>query len=202
MPENIEQAERQDNQLEDIPAGALQYVNTPKLVKDFVVIDFETTGFSHVENEIIQMAAVRYIDFVETEKFVTYVKPVQSIPAKITAINGITNADVRNAPSIKEALGKLLQFIGDDVLVAHNASFDMKFLLANMYKQQLAYKRFKAIDTVALAREYMETPNHKLPTLKEFLGLGHFNSHEALHDCYVAGEVYRYCYGERMVESV
>lgn len=161
------------------------------------MLDFETTGLSHFDNKIIQVAAVRYVNFEEKEKFVSFVKPSTPIPLRITEITGITNEDVRNAPSIETVLPSLIEFLNKDVIVAHNAPFDMKFLLANIHKEKLEYQRFKVVDTLSLARKYIDsTKNHKLPTLKSFLRLNHLNSHEALHDCYVTAELYKYCYEE------
>ena len=180
----------------------LTYTKVRKLTPDFVVLDFETTGLSHFNDEIIQVAAVRYINFEEKDKFVTFVKPSNSIPSRITEITGITNNDVKNSPSINSVLPTLLEFIERDVIVAHNASFDMKFLLTNIQKENIEYRKFKVIDTLSLARKYIDsTKNHKLPTLKSFLRLNHLNSHEALHDCYVAAELYKYCYEESFINK-
>lgn len=177
-----------------IPSEVLKYTKTKKLVKDFVVLDLETTGLSHVENEIIQVGAVRYVDFTETEIFSTYIMPVNSIPSQITEITGITNRDVKNAPNANMVINELLDFIKDDVIIAHNAQFDMKFLLATMYKENVEYRKFKVIDTLPLSEIHISTKNHKLPTLKGYLNFNHFDSHEALHDCFVTAELYKYCY--------
>lgn len=184
------------------PEVNLDYTKVRKLTTDFVVFDFETTGLSHFNDEIIQVAAVRYINFEEVDKFVTFVKPSEPIPSRITEITGITNDDVKNAPSINTVLPSLIEFVDKDVLVAHNAPFDMKFLLCNIHKENLEYRKFKVIDTLTLARKFIDsTKNHKLPTLKSFLRLNHLNSHEALHDCYVAAELYKYCYEESFVSK-
>jgi len=185
-----------------VPDSKLVYSRIRKLVPNFIVLDFETTGLSNKTDEIIQVAAVRYENFEEKEKFVTFVKPSKRIPYDATEINGISNDDVKDAPSIKVILPKLLEFLKDDVIVAHNASFDMKFLLSAMYKEKIEYRKFKAIDTLALSRKHIDfTKNHKLPTLKSFLKLNHLKSHDALHDCYVTAELYKYCYEESLVKN-
>ena len=185
-----------------VPDSKLVYSRIRKLVPNFIVLDFETTGLSNNTDEIIQVAAVRYENFEEKEKFVTFVKPTKSIPYDATEINGISNDDVKDAPSIKEILPQLLEFLKDDIIVAHNASFDMKFLLSAMYKEEIEYRKFKAIDTLALSRKHIDfTKNHKLPTLKSFLKLNHLKSHDALHDCYVTAELYKYCYEESLVKN-
>ncbi|WP_158232972.1 MULTISPECIES: PolC-type DNA polymerase III [unclassified Sporosarcina] len=179
-----------------------EYTKARKLVKDYTVLDFETTGLSAENDSIIQVAAVRYRDLEKTDEFVTFVNPLIPIPDFITKINGIKNVDVIDSPTIEKVLPKLINFIGDDVIIAHNATFDMKFLLAQMQINHIEYRKFRAIDTLPLSRRHIDfTKNHKLETLKSFLKLNHLSSHEALHDCYVAGELYKYCYEESLVEN-
>lgn len=176
-----------------------QYSQTKKLVPNFVVLDFETTGLSAEKDCIIQVAAVKYQNFKKVNEIVTYVNPGILIPQRITEINGITNKTVKKAPFINEVLPQLIEFIEDDVIVAHNAKFDISFLIRNIEQCSLELKRYKVIDTLQLARMYIDSKNHKLETLKRYLKLEEFNSHEALHDCYVTGELYKYCYEQSLV---
>ena len=163
----------------------------------YVVLDFETTGFSAEHDEPIQVAAIRYEQFEKIASFVTFIRPTKPIPANITAFTGITNEDVADAPTVHDVFPELVQFIGEHPIIAHNASFDMKFLEVNMRKVGLPYTKFRVIDTVTLARRYIPTVNHQLPTLKNFLKLDHLPSHEAQSDCYVTSAVYEYCYKKR-----
>jgi len=178
------------------------YSKVRKLVPDFTVIDFETTGLSPTDNEIIQVAAVKYRGLEKVNEFTKYVNPLVPIPKRITEITGLTDEDVLGCLTIREVLPLLLEFVGNDVLVAHNAPFDMKFLLTKMQENDLEYRKFRVIDTLSLARKNIDfTKNHKLETLKSFLKLSHLSSHEALHDCYVTGELYKYCYQENTLHS-
>lgn len=179
----------------------MSYAHAQEMVKDFTVLDFETTGFSPKVGKIIQVAAVRYRNFVNVKEYSTYVNPGVAIPELITEITGITDFDVYGADGVDKVLPELLTFIGEDVIVAHNASFDMSFLLANMQKERVDYKKFKVIDTLSLARDYIKAENHKLPTLKGVLGLNDYSSHEALSDCIVTGELYKYCCGQKELEE-
>ncbi len=179
-----------------------EYTKARKLSPDYTVLDFETTGLSPEKDCIIQIAAVRYRGFEKVDEFVTYVNPLIPIPSYITNLNGIKDTDVKKAPPANKALPKLLAFLGDDQLVAHNASFDMKFLLANMQSNQIENQKFRVADTLTLARKNIDTTkNHKLETLKGFLELNHLSSHDALHDCYVAGELYKYCYEQQYLSK-
>lgn len=162
-------------------------------VKDYTVIDFETTGFGAKKSKIIQIGAVKFRDHTQVEEYTAYVYPGVEIPARITELTGISNEDVLGSITIGEAIEGLLDVIGEDVIVAHNASFDMGFLLHNLQESGYGYGGNKVIDTLELARGYIQTVNHKLPTLKEYLGLGALASHDALADCIVAGAVYKYC---------
>lgn len=169
------------------------YIKARKLVNDITVLDFETTGFSPVENEIIQIGAIKYRNELEVGRFSCYVKPLNPIPPKITKITGITNKMVAEAPFIENVLDDLKQFLENETIVAHNASFDMKFLLENFDRRGIDYKRYRVIDTLSLARQQIsETPNHKLPTLKKFLNI-EAESHDALADCEVTAKLYYYC---------
>lgn len=186
--------------IERQPKKKYDYTRVRKLVSDFVVLDFETTGLSPIENNIIQIGAIRYVNFEVVEEYNTLVNPKESISSTITRITGITNDDVANAPTIEIVLPALLEFINKNVIVAHNASFDMKFLLENIERLNLTSEKYRVIDTLSLARKYIdETPNHKLPTLKAFLNLDDLESHDALADCKVTGKLYKYCFNKNSI---
>ena len=97
---------------------------------DVVVLDTETTGLSHRENELIEIAAARLRGREVVERFDTFVKPHALIPAEITELTNITNADVAHAPSAEEAVARLADFVGGAPVIAHNAAFDRGFIEA------------------------------------------------------------------------
>ncbi|AWC29168.1 3'-5' exonuclease [Bacillus cytotoxicus] len=166
------------------------YVSLPA---NYVVIDFETTGFHPYNDRIIQVAAVRYRNHELADQFVSFVNPERSIPSRITSLTGITNYRVSDAPTVQEVLPLFLAFLGNDTIVAHNASFDMRFLKSNMSRFQLGEPNNKVIDTVLLAKKYMKhAPNFKLETLKRMLGI-RLSSHNALDDCITCAAVYQQC---------
>ena len=163
------------------------------LTGDYVVIDFETTGFNPYNDRIIQVAAVRYRNHELADQFVSFVNPERPIPSRITSLTGITNYRVSDAPTIQEVLPLFLSFLGTDTIVAHNASFDMRFLKSNVNMLRLPEPKNKVIDTVFLAKKYMKhAPNHKLETLKRMLGI-RLSSHNALDDCITCAAVYQKC---------
>lgn len=180
----------------------LAYTKIRKLTTDFTVLDFETTGFDPEEDSIIQVAAVKYRNFEKIDEYITFVNPILEIPPKITKITGITDDDVGDAPYLSDIMPDLLSFLEGETIVAHNASFDMKFLLKSISESKLPYVKFRVIDTLSLARKNINsTPNHKLATLKKYLKLSHFKSHDALHDCYVTAELYKYCYEQSLITN-
>ncbi|MBJ8051111.1 MULTISPECIES: 3'-5' exonuclease [Bacillus cereus group] len=160
---------------------------------DYVVIDFETTGFNPYNDKIIQVAAVKYRNHELVDQFVSYVNPERPIPDRITSLTGITNYRVSDAPTIEEVLPLFLAFLHTNVIVAHNASFDMRFLKSNVNMLGLPEPKNKVIDTVFLAKKYMKhAPNHKLETLKRMLGI-RLSSHNAFDDCITCAAVYQRC---------
>ncbi|MED2865085.1 3'-5' exonuclease [Bacillus thuringiensis] len=160
---------------------------------DYVVIDFETTGFNPYNDKIIQVAAVKYRNHELVDQFVSYVNPERPIPDRITSLTGITNYRVSDAPTIEEVLPLFLAFLHTNVIVAHNASFDMRFLKSNVNMLGLPEPKNKVIDTVFLAKKYMKhAPNHKLETLKRMLGI-RLSSHNAFDDCITCAAVYQKC---------
>lgn len=97
-------------------------------LKDFISIDVETTGLKTGYNDIIEVSAIKFINFVPTEIFTTLLKPRKPIPKEATDVNGITDDMVENAPSFSQVHEALQEFIGNSNIVMHNAAFDVKFL--------------------------------------------------------------------------
>lgn len=161
--------------------------SSPDSLKNYVVIDVETTGLDADHDEIIEVAAIRYSAGEVKEAFQTYVKPLNEIPMKITQINGITNETVENAPHFSQIVAELEDFIGTSNLVGHNIEFDIKFLYAAGY-DMFRFKNRKYYDTLKLARRVIkpdEVTNYKLGTLiHEYSGcFESANAHSALSDC-------------------
>ena len=118
----------------------------------FCVIDFETTGGSAEHDRITEIGAAKYRGGECIGTFQTLVNPGCGIPPFITILTGITEAMVMPAPHIEALLGTLRDFIGDSVIVAHNARFDVGFLNAAMIRDDRDPLSNKVIDTVPLAR--------------------------------------------------
>lgn len=121
-----------------------------------VMLDFETTGLSpDAGDRITEVAALRMVDGVITERYVTLINCGTRIPSHITALTGISQRMVDGAPPVRQVLPQLLEFIGGDTLAAHNASFDARFLLAECKHQGLQPRHGGLICSLKLARRLL-----------------------------------------------
>lgn len=156
----------------------------------FVVFDIETTGFSPVYNRIIEIGAVKVERGEITERFSSFVNPDVPIPLEIEKLTGIQDETVMDAPMIEEVLPRFLEFCRDTVLVAHNASFDMSFIIENTSRLGLE-REFTYVDTVGIARLLL--PNqakHKLDAVAKTLGISLENHHRAVDDAEATAEIF------------
>ena len=152
------------------------------LEDDFVVFDIETTGFSPVNNRIIEIGAVKVCGGQVTERFSTFVNPQVPIPFEIEKLTGIRDDMVTDAPLIEEVLPRFLEFCRGAILVAHNAGFDMSFMLENARRQELPMEH-TYVDTVGIARVLL--PNqakHTLDAVAKTLNISLENHHRAVDD--------------------
>jgi DNA polymerase III subunit epsilon len=157
---------------------------TPLRDATFCVLDLETTGGNRNDDSITEIGVVKVQGGECIGTFHSLVNPGRAIPPQITVLTGLTDAVVANAPRIETVLGTLVDFLGDAVFVAHNASFDLGFLRAALRRDDRADYRPAVVDTAALARRLLrdEVPNCRLGTLAERLRLDHKPNHRALDD--------------------
>lgn len=152
--------------------------------EDYTVVDIETTGFDPMFDEIIEVAGIKYRGRTEVGRFQSLVKPDDGIPDYITALTGITNEMVADAPGIEDVLPRFLEFIGEDIVVGHNVHFDVNFIYD--YAEDFELKPFSndLVDTLRLSRRlYPELQSHKLSALAAHFGVEPDGEHRALADC-------------------
>jgi len=161
---------------------------------EFCVIDLETTGGSSEFDVITEIGAVKYRGGEEVGRFATLVNPGRAIPPFITVLTGISDSMVAGAPPIEATLGSLVDFVGDAVMVAHNARFDLGFINAALVRAGRERLMNRVLDTVGLARRLVgaEVDNCKLSTLAASLGLTHQPSHRAINDVLATGDLLHY----------
>lgn len=159
---------------------------------DFVVFDLETTGAQAPPCRITEIGASRVRNGRITEEFQTLVNPETPIPPFITSLTGISDKMVKDAPRFREVAGDFLDFIGDAVLVAHNASFDMRFLNHEIGKIYEDYRVANpCLCTVQLSRKLLPNIiNHKLKTVAEYYSVSLVNHHRASDDARATAHIF------------
>ena len=166
-------------------------LGTPLSQVTFVVLDVETTGGSPSTCSLTEVAAARYRGGELLATYQTFVRPDERIPPFITALTGISDAMVADAPRTGEMLPSFLEFLGGAVVVGHNVRFDLSFLnhaLVSTGRERLPNA---TVDTLALARRLVRdmVPNCRLGTLAASLHLPHQPSHRALTDVLATGDL-------------
>ncbi|QIM17180.1 3'-5' exonuclease [Leucobacter insecticola] len=150
---------------------------------DFTALDFETAN-SH-PSSACSVGLVRVRGGIVVDRAYWLISPptahAQFLPFNIK-IHGITPEMVADALSWEEQLGDLTSFIGDDIAVAHNASFDMGVIKAACAETVTPTPRLKYLCSVQVSRKTYEIPSHRLPLAAEAAGFGEFAHHDALAD--------------------
>jgi DNA polymerase III subunit epsilon len=173
--------------------GRLDDLGTPLLDVEFVVLDLETTGGSPANDRITEVGAVKIRGGEILGSFHSLVNPEVSIPPLISALTGITDGMVAEAEPIEVVLPCLLEFLGGAVLVAHNASFDRRFVQANLERHGYQRMANRVVCTARLARKLLprdEVPNVRLATLAAYLGATVAPCHRALTDARATVDVF------------
>lgn len=159
---------------------------------DFVVFDLETTGAKAPPCRITEIGAYRVRNGMVAEEFHTLVNPQMPIPPFITGLTGIDDEMVRDAPAFSDVADALLEFIGNAVLVAHNARFDLGFL---NYEIGQVYEEYRlgnpSLCTVQLSRKLLpDIENHKLNTVARHFAVELLNHHRASDDARATARIF------------
>jgi DNA polymerase III epsilon subunit family exonuclease len=159
---------------------------------DFVVFDLETTGAKAPPCRITEIGAYRVKNGKITSEYQTLVNPETAIPLFISQLTGITDSMVKNAPKFCEVAADFLDFIGESVLVAHNAHFDMHFLNHEIGKIHTDYRvRNPSLCTVRLSRRLLpDIENHRLNTLANHYSVALVNHHRAGEDAHATAHIF------------
>jgi DNA polymerase-3 subunit epsilon len=163
------------------------------------VIDFETTGLSpHYGDRTIEVGAVLVSNNQVVDRFQSLMNPKMRVSSFIEEYTGITNGMLSKAPDINDVMKKLKTFLSNHHLVAHNASFDSKFLDAEFGR--ISHRRANefACSMLIARRVYPDAPNHKLETLVRYKSLKTDGvHHRALADAEMTAHLWI-----RMIEDI
>ena len=157
----------------------------------FVVFDLETTGLSAARDRICEIGAVRVERLELVDRFESLVNPGVPLPAPVERLTGLRLADLRLAPPPRRVLPRFLTFARDDLLVAHNAGFDQRFLEHELLVREGRRLSEPPLCTAALARRLLEGRLRRvsLASLAHFFGVGTTPCHRALPDAEATAEV-------------
>ncbi|PUA29221.1 MAG: DNA polymerase III subunit epsilon [Cellvibrio sp. 79] len=157
-----------------------------------VVFDFETTGLSpDMGDRAIEIGAVLIEDGKITDRFQQVMNPGIRIPLFIENLTGITNAMVKDARKNDFVMGDFYEFIAGHNLVAHNASFDERFLRAEFRRIKKYFSGGIVCSLLAARRIFQAAPNHQLVTLASYKNLPNDGVyHRALADAEVTAHLW------------
>jgi predicted DnaQ family exonuclease/DinG family helicase len=159
-------------------------------VPDFVALDVETTGLDFKNDRIIEIGAIKFKNGKAAEEYSSFVNPVTTIPAGITDLTGITDADVAGAPLFTDIAGILLEFIGTLPLCGHQIEFDTSFLKEELKRIEKPATENQLIDTALLSRVLLHyRERFSLKNVCNVLKIPLDNAHRALHDARASGEI-------------
>lgn len=160
-------------------------------VEDYTVIDLETTGLSAERDEIIEVSAIRVRNHQPVDTFTELVNPGRKIDARIVELTGITDDMLIGARTKEEVLPEFLEFIGSDIVVGHNVSFDLGFIRKAAERVCVDIARNDYIDTLRLSRRlHPELPHHRLGDMVDHFCIVSDGAHRADADTESTRQLY------------
>ncbi len=159
-------------------------------LEEYVILDLETTGLDSVTDEIMSMSCIRIKGGEITQIFNEYCLIEREVSPLIKKLTNISKKDLEQSDMDIEVLDNLLAFIGDSIVLIHNASFDLDFISEVLIKNsdpedKINYPKIRYIDTLDLAREYIninDIISYSLENIMYYLELN-LKPHNSLDDC-------------------
>jgi len=165
------------------------------LKKDiFICLDCEATGLNVEEDEVIELAVVKFTFDEIIEKFEALVDPGMLIPPDAMAVHNITDEMVKGKPKIEEILPEAFKLIDKYPIVGHNIGYDLLMLINAAKKRNIScpIELENSIDTLRLARLYAESPSNSLEVLRQHFNIEEEGAHRAMNDVIVNIKVFKY----------
>lgn len=162
------------------------------LIRDatFVVVDVETTGMSPIEDRITEIAMMKVRNGELVDEFSTLVNPLMTIPAFITDLTGIDNVAVQDAPTAREVVPYIQEFLAGGVFTAHNAAFDWAFVSQTTMRERNIELSNTRLCTVKLSRRILPyLPSKSLGVVARFLDIPIPQRHRASGDAFATARI-------------
>ncbi len=164
--------------------------NSEKDYSTYIVFDIETTGLSAINDKVTEIGAIKIKNGEIVDRYSQLINPERPISEFITKLTGINDMMVKEKPTIENVILEFKEFIGEDVLVAHNASFDVGFIRENMKKKGLDLSN-PVLDTLELSRSvFPDLKSHKLNIVAKHLGIKLENHHRAVDDASATADIF------------
>lgn len=161
------------------------------MLRSYVAFDVETTGLNPLENEIIEIGALKVRDGKVAERFMEFIKPAAAIPPAIASLTGITDDMVTNARPRCSVVSDFLDFCEDDILIGHNVSFDYSFMKCSAAADGHSFEKM-GIDTLKIAKAVHKDLNSKsLESLCSYYHIENKSAHRAYHDALATAKLYQ-----------
>lgn len=174
----------------ELTDSQLALINSQFISPTYVVLDLETTGLSPANDGIVEISAIRFVNNKEVERFEKLVNPNILISSRASKINGITNQMIKNAPMVDDIVFDLYDFLGNDLIVGHNISFDLSFINALFSKHGLKLNN-KSACTLAMARKSLNLSSNKLIDVANYFNIDTTGNHRASKDAEITAKIYQ-----------
>lgn len=161
------------------------------MLKSYIAFDIETTGLNPLENEIIEIGALKVRDGKVADRFIEFIRPLAPISPMITNLTGITNEMVAGAKTRCQVVGDFLDFCENDVLIGHNVIFDYSFVKCSAMQDGLAFEKM-GIDTLKIAKKvHTDLESKSLGSLCSHYHIENKAAHRAYHDALATAKLYQ-----------
>jgi DNA polymerase-3 subunit epsilon len=170
-------------------------------LQSYAVVDIETTGGRAQQHRVTEVGIVKVVDGKVVDEWQSLINPQRRIPRNITALTGIDNAMVADAPVFAEVADAIDQFTEGCVFVAHNVNFDYGFIKEEFNRLERYYRRPKLCTVREMRKHFKGLPSYSLANLTKYFGIGMQRHHRAMSDAVAASELLNMINEKRLGKS-
>ncbi len=189
----LEQKSKKNEQVKSKVSTNVKSKKALNFVDNYVLVDIETTGLSPINDEIIEIGAIKVKENKIVDEYNELIKINRRLSPFITNLTGITDAMLRHGKLPSVVFKEFVDFVEDDVIIGHNVNFDYGFL-CDKCKKYINYNlENERIDTMYLAKKLVPNSiNYKLGTLANYFNVSYEGAHRGLKDVEITYEVYNH----------